>query len=245
MSTLEKLVIPAIVCLSAVAFVLSLVMDSTDFGNHWVAREDGLLEMFTFFALLMSSAICFYRGWTLRGQRSTAFVAAMFAGSALLLFGAGEEISWGQRMLAIESPEFFQVHNGQGETNLHNMVVGGVGINKLIFGKVLAVVLVSYLIALPIAYARSQAVRKRVDALAIPVPRPHHTITALAVVALVETSSAGKRGEINEFAISTIVLLILLNAQNSKIFQRKAEPETDVEQTQPRVETTVSHRRAA
>jgi tetratricopeptide (TPR) repeat protein len=35
-----------------------------------------------------------------------------------------EEISWGQRLLAIESPEFFAENNGQGETNLHNFLTG-------------------------------------------------------------------------------------------------------------------------
>lgn len=233
MSTLEKLALPAIVCLSAVAYVMSLMMESDAFGNHWMAREDGLLEMFTFFALLTSAGICLYRGWTLRRERSTIFVATLLAGSAILAFGAGEEISWGQRMLGIESPEFFQTHNGQGETNLHNMVVAGVGVNKLIFGKLLALVLITYLVALPIGYDRSHSIRKRVDALAIPVPRLQHILVALAVVAVVETSTAGKRGEINEFAISSVVLLILLNARNRKIFDRKetATATTDAPQT--------------
>ena len=35
-----------------------------------------------------------------------------------------EEISWGQRLFAIESPEFFAQNNSQGETNLHNFFTG-------------------------------------------------------------------------------------------------------------------------
>ena len=35
-----------------------------------------------------------------------------------------EEISWGQRLFAIESPEFFVENNVQGETNLHNFLTG-------------------------------------------------------------------------------------------------------------------------
>jgi len=48
-----------------------------------------------------------------------------FAALALALFyTVMEEISWGQRIFGIESPEFFKRHNLQRETNLHNMLVG-------------------------------------------------------------------------------------------------------------------------
>ncbi len=48
-----------------------------------------------------------------------------FAVLALALFyTVMEEISWGQRIFGIESPEFFKRHNLQREINLHNMLVG-------------------------------------------------------------------------------------------------------------------------
>jgi hypothetical protein len=40
--------------------------------------------------------------------------------AALLFFGAGEEISWGQRLLGFETPETMS-ENIQGETTLHNL----------------------------------------------------------------------------------------------------------------------------
>lgn len=36
----------------------------------------------------------------------------------------GEEISWGQRIFDISTPEFFKEHNLQNETNLHNFLTG-------------------------------------------------------------------------------------------------------------------------
>ena len=39
----------------------------------------------------------------------------------IFIFGAGEEISWGQRIFNVESSEYFLENNAQGETNLHNM----------------------------------------------------------------------------------------------------------------------------
>lgn len=48
-----------------------------------------------------------------------------FAVLALALFYTFmEEISWGQRIFNIESPDFFKQNNLQRETNLHNMLVG-------------------------------------------------------------------------------------------------------------------------
>jgi hypothetical protein len=38
------------------------------------------------------------------------------------VFLAGEEMSWGQRLLGIAPPRFFQSHNRQGELNFHNLV---------------------------------------------------------------------------------------------------------------------------
>lgn len=39
-------------------------------------------------------------------------------------YALGEEISWGQRLFDIPTPEFFQRYNQQGETNLHNFFTG-------------------------------------------------------------------------------------------------------------------------
>jgi hypothetical protein len=45
---------------------------------------------------------------------------------ALVFFvGAGEEISWGQRIFGVETPQLFQKENAQHEINLHNLRVLG------------------------------------------------------------------------------------------------------------------------
>jgi len=56
------------------------------------------------------------------------------------LFVVGEEISWGQRIFNIATPEFFEAHNLQNETNLHNFFTGPI--------KTDAKKLLEYLIAL-------------------------------------------------------------------------------------------------
>jgi len=46
-----------------------------------------------------------------------------------LFYTVMEEISWGQRIFGIESPDFFKRYNLQRETNLHNMLVGPISTN--------------------------------------------------------------------------------------------------------------------
>lgn len=47
-----------------------------------------------------------------------------YLGLALLfLFGAGEEISWGQRIFDVHTPDALNAINVQGETNIHNIAV--------------------------------------------------------------------------------------------------------------------------
>jgi hypothetical protein len=66
----------------------------------------------------------------------------------VFVFGAGEEISWGQRILNIESSEFFVKHNAQREINIHNLIVNGKKINKIIFGTSLGVCIGAYFLSL-------------------------------------------------------------------------------------------------
>src|SRR5690606_5826178 len=101
--------------------------------------------------------------------------------AAGFIFGAGEEISWGQRILNIESTEFFQKNNAQGETNLHNLVVGETKINKLIFGTILGILIASYCLILPTLARKVPAVMKLVEKFGVPIPRGHHVIAYLII----------------------------------------------------------------
>lgn len=59
------------------------------------------------------------RAWP-RARRSIFAVLYLFAAGVFFVI-AMEEISWGQRFLDLESPEFFVEHNSQGEITLHNL----------------------------------------------------------------------------------------------------------------------------
>lgn len=107
---------------AAVPFVLAILGLQTGFAGHdaWYAEEDGLAENLQFVFLLAASigAAVVARGHGERGEKllALAYVGLAFA----LFFVAGEEISWGQRLLGIETPPVIAATNIQGEINVHN-----------------------------------------------------------------------------------------------------------------------------
>jgi hypothetical protein len=140
------------VCLGLLIYGLLLLLRDQEAFLVWI-REDGLVEWITFAMLLITSALSFVMSYDFGRSRPGrgAKRVWLFLGF-LFLFGAMEEISWGQRVLGIESPDWFIRHNKQGETNLHNLIIYGVSVNKLIFGKILGILIGMYLLAAPLLY---------------------------------------------------------------------------------------------
>ncbi len=63
----------------------------------------------------------------------------------------GEEISWGQRLFNIATPEFFQQHNLQNETNLHNFFTGPIkSTSKMLLEYLLAAGMIGYGLIYPL-----------------------------------------------------------------------------------------------
>lgn len=84
----------------------------------WINREDGFLETATAVMLLLAGAlaarVALAHGAALRVRLMHGFLVFLF------LFMAGEEISWGQRILGFRTPEALAAVNVQNEANLHN-----------------------------------------------------------------------------------------------------------------------------
>jgi hypothetical protein len=86
---------------------------------HRLLEEDGPAEWATFAAFTIAGGL-----YALAARRTpqawprlVALVLAVFS-----IFVAGEEISWGQRLLGFRPPEVFLEHNFQQETNVHNFL---------------------------------------------------------------------------------------------------------------------------
>jgi hypothetical protein len=111
---------------AAVLLVVLIVMYAAmllpDDTISWLLKEERPLEGVGAIGLLAASVLTFLL-W--RHERQTGgpkWRTLSFLGLAIVFFVAfGEEISWGQRILGIETPESLEGINDQGETNLHNL----------------------------------------------------------------------------------------------------------------------------
>ncbi|THD65769.1 hypothetical protein E7Z59_14375 [Robertkochia marina] len=206
----------------AFVFAISLYFGFTDpeFFNGVITREDGVVEYGTAIFLFLIAVLCLYRFITLGKSKGLTWKIGVLGFALLFIFGAGEEISWGQRIFNIESGEYFLENNAQQETNLHNLVVGGKKVNKVIFSQLLMVIMVVYLIVTPILYRKKTWVKNLMDRFAVPVVQWHHTIVFLITSLLVSINPPDRKWEVYELAFGVIFFLIFLNPLNKEIFRK-------------------------
>ncbi len=214
--------------LLAVALIILAIGAALSFINHdfFVNRfvvEDGPTEWLTFYILLASAVLCFKRWVQSDAKQPKSYRMMLFVLFMFFIFGAGEEVSWGQRIFDVESSEFFLEHNAQNETNFHNLMVGDVKLNKLIFGTGFAIIFFFYLAVFTPLYHKKPAVQRWLDSFAVPIPRAEQIVcflTLLIVVEVVMTSS--KRGEMTECVGALLVFATLLNPLNKHVFSARA-----------------------
>jgi len=159
-----------------------------------------------------------YRFLKLFKSKKVLWKIVMIALVVVFFFGAGEEISWGQRIFNVESSEYFLQNNAQGETNLHNMVVNDTKINKLIFSQLLTIILVLYLIVTPFLYRKYEWFKNLANTFAVPVVKWHYTIAFLTGTILLLFINSNRKWEIYELAFSVIFLLIFISPFNKEIY---------------------------
>ncbi len=140
-------------------------------------KKEGLFENLTFVLYLLSAVACAIAA--LRTYQSPAIdhhrlVALFYLACALTFFlVAGEEVSWGQRVFGIKTPEALVILNYQHETNVHNLLP------KRALDAMTEQVALAFLLGLITMWAL-------VGALRLPVLRfviPHPSLAGLALIA--------------------------------------------------------------
>jgi len=114
-------------------------------GYRLLLQEDRVVEWSTVWLFLAAGAVGLSR--SIPSRRIFDALVAVFC-----LFVAGEEFSWGQRLLGASAPEYFLRHNFQQELNLHNLP------QSVRPGSVLMMALAGYGVVLPLL-ARMDAFR--------------------------------------------------------------------------------------
>lgn len=216
LTVIEILVLVFTGTLVGSAVVIAFI-DVNWFENVY-AVEDGFVENWTLVPLLIAALYAIIRAVKLYRTKNKSFIATLALIAIFSIFIAGEEISWGQRIFNVESSEFFQKHNAQGETNLHNMVVGTTKINKLIFSQLMVVSISFYLLILPFLYRKKEKVKQFCDRIGIPIARNYQIIACLLLFISISLIPSGKNAEILEAGITGLFLLIFLFPLNKHIY---------------------------
>lgn len=173
-------------------------------------KEDGTVENITFLFLLLSSAVAVYRCFSAPEGVNKLYWLTWIGLAILFFFAAGEEISWGQRIFNWKTSGIFESNNLQHETNLHNLEIGGVKINKLIFSQLMGVMMGIYFVLLRPLAMKVGFIQRLVNLFSIPLPRWNHIIALLVSVILCSQYHLKKAAELRELAFSVIMFLIFL-----------------------------------
>ena len=115
----------ALIWISVVSTVASVALFVVNpFGYHILSLEDHVVEMLSaLFALEAALVLAATAVYVLRAQRRrgiAAFICLMALASACFLVGV-EEVSWGQRVLDLDTPDAIRALSERNELNFHNM----------------------------------------------------------------------------------------------------------------------------
>ena len=135
-------------------------------------REDGIFESVTALLLLCAAVISFRIALRL-GRGRPEFYMHLFLGLLFFLM-FGEEISWGQRLFGLATPEFLAAVNVQDELNFHN-VYGYVFDHLFILG------FFTWGVVIPLLDRFSSTFRQIFLAIGLPVPSAGLAVGMLAI----------------------------------------------------------------
>jgi len=175
-----------------------------------------------FYTLLFASIMCFYRAYILKPFRGGVFSTfSVMAG--IVFFGfAMDEISWAQRVLGYNAPQFFLEHNTKLQVNFHHLVINGFRVNNIIFTLTVKILATLYFIVLPFFYNKLEQIKTFVNRFAIPLPRYSQIGAYVILGVLVNFIPSELNYVIFEFGFYWILVLTMYNPINDEVFKRKS-----------------------
>ncbi len=197
--------------LPVMAFFMVLGVVSMPVFHSLVDEDHGVewIQFFVIFAASIAFFVAAIRAWR-SGRRGLAAIYLVVAIGSFVT--AGEEISWGQRVLGFATPEELEPINHQGESNIHNisMIQHAFNVGELLAGL--------YGLLIPILWL-SPSVRSRIGRWLDPMLVPPLCLVALFFLPFAYRTlryifliDAGQRitelGEIPELAFYLAVLVM-------------------------------------
>lgn len=207
-----QIAISVITLLSLTYFIDTALFDR-------IIMEDGELENLTALGLLAGSLMLLVRLLKVYRTKNTLWIVVNILMILGLFFGFGEEISWGQRIFGVESNEFFSQNNAQNETNLHNLKVGDVKVNRIL-SLVLSIGFGFYYLFMLLLYKKVNIIQNLINTLGIPLPTLKQSIWFLAATGIILIVPSSKKWEIWEcvFVLSFLWILIAPYNIGEKLF---------------------------
>ena len=108
-------------CLCLNVFFFSFLLASDPQTFKALCREDYWVENLTAVWFLLAGLLLFVTAWA---ERSFLRRCVYILGGMAMVFAAGEEISWGQRIFGFATPDFLMPLNMQQEFTVHNIANG-------------------------------------------------------------------------------------------------------------------------
>ena len=197
---------------STIVSTVFLFYYSNSVYNSFVA-EDGIIEYLTAIFLLSISIFLIKKLFEMEKKISVNNLGIIIF-SIIFFFGFGEEISWGQRIFNIETPPFFSENNLQSETNIHNLMIEGVKLNKLIFTNGLFFIFSFYFLAIPYLYTKSNNVRTLINRYSIVIPKHSQSVIFISSTIIIYIFSHERISEIWECLFAFSMLITSINPLN-------------------------------
>ncbi len=213
----EKIVM-LIVLIAMIIGIIAAAVNINWFLNSYV-EEDGPIEWPTEIPLFIIFIACIVYLFKYARRKNVWFFLVYFFIGLLSFFVFGEEISWGQRIFNFKTSAYFAAHNTQDEDNIHNLILDGEKLNKIIFTDVLIAGVIIYLIIFPWIYKRNQKFKTFIDKAALPLPTVYQTIACIVVFILSFLTFNPKGSELLEFGGCSIFMLIVLYPLNKEARQ--------------------------
>jgi len=150
--------------LAGIYVVILSIWDTQSYSS--LIREDGLVEYASAFFWILAAIVLFLT--IIRPDRNdNSYKFHKLPYLLILLFfivSAGEEISWGQRIFALQTPDLLKTINVQDELNLHN--IGSISI----FSNAFFLLTILFFLALPYVKAKNTSISNLIDYYVLPIP---------------------------------------------------------------------------
>lgn len=213
LNNIEKFTMVFVFVLMAIGIVAAFI-NKQWFLNSYV-EEDGPIEWLTELPLFIVFIVCIIYLFKYTKTKNPLFFIVYLLIGLFSFFVFGEEISWGQRIFNFKTSAYFEKHNSQDEENIHNLILDGEKLNKIIFTDALIAGVIIYLIVFPLIYTRNKKFRHFIDKVAMPLPTLYQTIACVLVFIFSFLTFDPKGSELLEFGGCFMFMLIVLYPLNS------------------------------